>query len=206
MLAADAARWTASEGMLIPAALLGVSGQSSRGALREHLAFEWPVALISQASPPMPTSTTFDSQRSTSAAIDWRGILLGAGLSALLMFVAGMLGSLVRVPSAVLLIAAATFLGAGALTERIRPGTNPLAPGIGAAISTAVLSLIPLAFSPETRAAFTPGRLALSLLLSVLFAFALAWAGARLLAHRGENRGEKGPPSRHTTHHAPSSV
>ena len=147
---------------------------------------------------------TFDSPRSSSA-IDWPGILLGAGLAALLMFVAGMLGSFIRVPTAVLLLAAATFLGAGALTERIRPATHPIAPGIGAAIATAVLSLIPLAFSPETRAAFTPGRLALSLLLSVLFAFALAWMGARLMTHRGERRGDKGPPS-HPATHAPSSV
>ena len=157
------------------------------------------MAPFSHAIPRMRTTTTLESYRT----IDWRGILVGGGLAIAFMFVASMIGAFIRVPAAALLIAAVAFLAVGMLTLRIRPGTNPLSPAIGAAVATAILSFFPILFSPETAEALTPGQIAISVIVSLLFAFSLAWIGARLMQQRER---DELPPRSAAHRDAPSSV
>ncbi len=115
----------------------------------------------------------------------WQNVMIAFGLTVVLLLGAALLGSLIPSPPMLLVIAAVAFLAVGLITMRIRPSATPIEPAIGAALLTLVLGIIQLVIAPESMRPLTRGQALISVLLSGVFAFALAWLGARLGARRG---------------------
>lgn len=146
----------------------------------------------------MTTATTLEDR-----ALHWRGVLIAFGLTLVLMMLAGIVGSMIRIPIAALLVAATALVAAGVLAIRVRPGTKALETAIGATLATVFLTVLPLVVSPETAETLTAGQIGISVLLSGLFAFSLAWMGARLALPRDMHAG---PPHSASHRDAPTSV
>src|SRR5690606_29313560 len=125
----------------------------------------------------------------------WMGIAAGAGLTVLFTFIAGLIGALFQVPTVTLFLGAIAFLAAGAVTARIRPNANALEPALGAALAVLVFAILQvITLRERLLAEMSAGQVGLSMLFSVLLAFALAWLGARIVLRA---RGGRSP-------HAPS--
>nr|PZN16683.1 MAG: hypothetical protein DIU78_24845 [Pseudomonadota bacterium] len=123
------------------------------------------------------------------------GIAAGAGLTVLFTFIAGLIGALFQVPTVTLFLGAIAFLAAGAVTARIRPNANALEPALGAALAVLVFAILQvITLRERLLAEMSAGQVGLSMLFSVLLAFALAWLGARIVLRA---RGGRSP-------HAPS--
>jgi hypothetical protein len=119
-------------------------------------------------------------------------IAMGAGLTLLFGVVAAMLASLAAVPSVMLFLSAAAFLGAGFITLRLRGPARPIEPAIGAAAAVLLISLFQLWLTPEITQDLTARQVGISLVVSAVFAFGLAWVGG-VLGYRSRMR--SGPRS-----------
>ncbi|HLV66937.1 MAG TPA: hypothetical protein VKY73_14045, partial [Polyangiaceae bacterium] len=78
---------------------------------------------------------------------------------------------------------------------RIRPTANPLEPALGAALAVLVFAILQVITMRERLfQEMSPGQVGLSMLFSVLLAFALAWIGARIVL-RARGGGSPRAPS-----------
>lgn len=111
------------------------------------------------------------------------GMLLAAGLTLMFGSVSAVLASAAQAPSLMLLSSVLAFLAVGFVTLRLRSSARPLDAAIGAAGTMLLVSSLQLAFAPELREEVPSRQIAVSLVVSVLFAFGLSWVGG-LLAHR----------------------
>lgn len=119
------------------------------------------------------------------APLSWQNVIIAFGLCIALVLIAALIGSLVPAPAVALLLAAIAFVCAGLLTMRVRVGAKPAEPAIAAALLVLLLSLAQVAIAPETMQQLTTGQIVLSVVMSLIFAAALAWLGARLGARGG---------------------
>jgi hypothetical protein len=129
----------------------------------------------------MPNTTAFGRTKT----LRWQNILIGFALTIALVMVAALIGSLIPAPAAALVLVAVAFLGVGALTMRLRPASKPSEPAIGAALLVLLLSILQLTIVPGPMRELPLGQVALSVVLSIAFAFSLAWLGARIAARGG---------------------
>ena len=138
------------------------------------------MARFSQAVRNMANATTLRDHKPF-----WLNVMIAFGLAVILLLVATLIGSLIPSPLVLLMVAAAAFLAVGLITMRIRPGATPIEPGIGAALFIVVVGIIQMMIAPESLSPLSPGQALLSVLLSGVFAFSLAYLGARLGARGG---------------------
>lgn len=115
------------------------------------------------------------------------GVTLGAGLTLLFGALAALLASFAGAPSTLLLLSAVAFLAVGFVTLRLRKAALPVDPAIGAASTVLLISLLQLWLAPELAQDLAATQVAISLLISVLFAFALTWVGG-VLGYRSRMR------------------
>jgi len=121
------------------------------------------------------------------ARVRFRGILLAAGLTLMFGGLSAFLASFVATPLATLLLSVVAFLAVGFVTLRLSSGGRALEPAIGAATAVLVISLIQIAWTPELTNDVSMRQIVISLIVSVLFAFNLAWLGG-LIAQRVPQR------------------
>jgi hypothetical protein len=112
---------------------------------------------------------------------------MGAGLTLLFGAVAALLAGLAKAPSMMLVLSAIAFLAVGFVALRLRRGAEPVEPAIGAASTVLLISLAQLWLTPELTEDLQTSQVAVSLLISVLFAFTLTWVGG-VLGYRSRMR------------------
>lgn len=122
-----------------------------------------------------------------------RGVLVGAALTLAFGGLATLVASLVQSAGTMLVLSVLGLIAAGLATSWIRPAAHPLEPAVGAGAAILLFSLVQIALTPQLRDELGWGQIATSLLVSVLFAFSLAWIGA-LIGHR--HRLRSAPASR----------
>lgn len=109
--------------------------------------------------------------------VHFTGILLAAGLTLIFGGLAAVVAATSQAPAMMLLLSAMAFLAVGFATLRFRSSGQPLEAAIGAGGAVLVISLLQVAFSPELTAEVPMRQIVISLAVSVLFAFNLAWLG-----------------------------
>jgi hypothetical protein len=124
----------------------------------------------------MANGTTIQPSKQPS----WQNVMIAFGLSAGLIVVASLIGSVIPYPAFMVLLAAAAFVGAGFLTVRIRPAARPVEPAIGAALMVLVLIIAQQALAPESISGLSSMQTVVSALIFIAFAASLAWLGARV--------------------------
>src|SRR5690606_35744157 len=142
--------------------------------------------MVLASSSEMANATLSERRR----PMNWRGILIAAGLTVAFSIGAGLIASLIQAPALMLMLAALAFFGVGFATLRLRPGANPLEPAIGASVTVLVFSLLQLAVAPSPAAGLPAGQVILSMVIAVFFAFSLTWLGARTSMSRMTPRRE----------------
>lgn len=120
------------------------------------------------------------SQRNSPRGMGLQGVALGAGLTLLFGALALFIANVAQAPAVMLLLSAAAFVAAGFVALRLGGAGFPLEPAIGAALTVLSISLIELWVTPELTSSLEARQIAISLLVSVLFAFNLAWLGGVL--------------------------
>jgi glucose-6-phosphate-specific signal transduction histidine kinase len=125
------------------------------------------------------------------------GITMGAGLTLLFGAMAALLAGLAEAPSMMLVLSALAFLAVGFVALRLRSGEQPVEPAIGAASTVLLISLVQLWLTPELTEDLQTTQVAISLLISVVFAFTLTWVGG-VLGYRSRMRATdpNAPPPR----------
>ena len=113
----------------------------------------------------------------------WQGrwVLLGALLSFGLTLVANFLATALGSAPVAIVLEAAAFVGAGAITRVISPAVLPRDPAIGAAMATAILAAVQLAMLRRRHADLPMSTLVVSLAITVAAAYGLTWLGAWLV-------------------------
>jgi hypothetical protein len=129
----------------------------------------------------MPTETI--GQRSSS--ISWQNVMIALGLSAALIIVAALFGSFAPYPALIVVLAAAAFVGAGFLTLRIRSAAKPVEAAIGSGLLILLLSLAQTLARGPMMPRLSATEMIVSVVVSLAFACALAWLGARLAIRGG---------------------